>query len=124
MPRGFRAVRLEEKFALFQEQWRPKIIAQMNDYHFKLVKIQGDFIWHRHAETDEVFIVQEGCLRIDLRDRPPVWGNAGEMFVVPKGVEHKPYAEHEVKLMLVEPQGVRNTGEVVSERSAPADDWI
>ncbi|KMN77912.1 cupin [Chromobacterium sp. LK11] len=124
MQNDFLVVNLEEKYALFQEQWRPKIIAQMNDYHFKLVKVQGDFVWHRHADTDEVFIVQEGRLRIDLRERPPVWLNAGEMYVVPKGVEHKPYAEHEVKLLLVEPQGVLNTGEASSERTAPVDDWI
>ena len=123
MPRGFRAVRLEEVRVV------SRTVASQDHRSDERLSFQagenpGDFIWHRHAETDEVFIVQEGCLRIDLRDRPPVWVNAGEMFVVPKGVEHKPYAEHEVKLMLVEPQGVRNTGEVVSERSAPADDWI
>ena len=111
------------KFAKFTEQWKPKVIAQMNDYQFKIVKILGDFVWHDHADTDETFIVLEGELRIDLRDGPVVV-RAGEMFVVPRGVEHKPYAEHEVQMMLIEPRGVVNTGAVDSERRAENDVWI
>jgi mannose-6-phosphate isomerase-like protein (cupin superfamily) len=95
----------------------------MNDYQFKVVKLQGDFIWHDHKDTDETFIVIEGTLRIDFRDGAVEIG-PGEMFVVPRGVEHKPYAEHEVKLMLIEPRGVRNTGEEVGERTAANDIWI
>ncbi|MGK9608286.1 cupin domain-containing protein, partial [Salmonella enterica subsp. enterica] len=80
------------KYSLFSEQWTPKVVAQMNDYQFKVVKIEGDFVWHSHADTDETFIVLEGALRIDFRDGAVQLG-AGEMFVVPKGIEHKPYAE-------------------------------
>jgi mannose-6-phosphate isomerase-like protein (cupin superfamily) len=98
-----------QKFGLFHEQWQPKVIAEMNDYQFKVVNLQGDFIWHDHKDTDETFIVIEGDLRIDFRNGA-VHVRAGEMFVVPKGVEHKPYAQNEVKLLLIEPRGVLNTG--------------
>jgi len=117
------AINFKQKFALFQEQWKPKVIAEMNNYQFKLVKLQGDFIWHDHAETDETFIVIEGELRIDFRDGAAHVG-AGEMLVVPKGLEHKPYAEKEVKLLLIEPRGVLNTGGARSERTAENDVWI
>jgi mannose-6-phosphate isomerase-like protein (cupin superfamily) len=117
-----KAINFKEKFSLFNEQWQPKVVAEMNDYQFKVVKLLGDFVWHDHQDTDETFIVIAGRLRIDLRDGA-VYVNAGEMFVVPKGVEHKPYAEHEVQLMLIEPRGVRNTGGAVSERTAPNDVW-
>ncbi|HXA47029.1 MAG TPA: cupin domain-containing protein [Burkholderiaceae bacterium] len=112
-----------EKFGLFNEQWSPKVIAEMNDYQFKLVKIQGDFVWHDHQDTDETFIVLEGQLRIDFRDGH-VNLSEGEMFVVPKGVEHKPFAENEVKLLLIEPKGVKNTGDEGGERTAVNDAWI
>jgi mannose-6-phosphate isomerase-like protein (cupin superfamily) len=95
----------------------------MNDYQFKLAKLEGDFIWHDHKDTDETFIVIDGTLRIDFRDGS-VHVGPGEMFIVPKGVEHKPYAEREVKLMLIEPRGVRNTGEQGGERTAPNDVWL
>jgi mannose-6-phosphate isomerase-like protein (cupin superfamily) len=120
---SYRAINLQEKFGLFTDRWQPKVIAEMNDYQFKIVKLQGDFIWHDHKDTDETFIVIEGRLRIDFRDGAVVIG-PGEMFVVPKGVEHKPYAEHEVKLMLIEPRDVRNTGEEGGERTAANDVWI
>ena len=107
---NYKAINFGEKFGLFTDQWQPKVIAEMNDYQFKVVKLQGDFIWHDHKDTDETFIVIEGTLRIDFRDGGVEIG-PGEMFVVPKGVEHKPFAEREVKLMLIEPRGVRNTGE-------------
>jgi mannose-6-phosphate isomerase-like protein (cupin superfamily) len=116
-------INLMGKFALFNEQWQPKVIAEMNDYQFKVVRLEGDFIWHDHKETDETFLVLEGELRIDFRDGSVRVG-AGEMYVVPKGVEHKPYAEKEVKMMLIEPRGVRNTGAVGGERTAPNDVWI
>ena len=120
---SYRSINFENKFGLFQEQWLPKVIAEMNDYQFKVVKLQGDFIWHDHKDTDEAFIVIEGDLWIDLRDGA-VHVSAGEMFVVPKGVEHKPYAEHEVKLLLIEPRGVLNTGHEGGERTAENDVWI
>ncbi len=121
MPRA--AISFSEKFAKFTERWSPKIIAQMNDYHFKLVKIQGDFVWHSHAETDEVFIVVEGEMTIHFRDGD-VALRAGEMFVVRKGVEHKPSARRECKIMLVEPAGTINTGEVQSELTATDRVWV
>jgi mannose-6-phosphate isomerase-like protein (cupin superfamily) len=117
------AINFSKKFALFNEQWQPKVVAEMNDYQFKIVKLQGDFIWHDHKDTDETFIVIEGELRIDFRDGA-VHVGAGEMFVVPKGVEHKPYAAKEVKMLLIEPRGVVNTGHEGGERSAPNDVWI
>ena len=94
-------INFREKFATFSEQWSPKIIAQMNDYHFKIVKIQGEFVWHRHADTDEVFIVLDGELTIHFRDGE-VALRSGEMFVIPRGVEHKPFARRECKMMLGE----------------------
>ena len=118
-----RAINFRQKFGLFSEQWQPKVIAEMNDYQFKVVKLQGDFVWHDHQHTDETFIVVEGRLRIDFRDGAVELG-AGEMFVVPKGVEHKPYAEQEVKLLLIEPRGVLNTGHEGGERTAQNDVWI
>lgn len=117
------SINFKQKFGLFEERWKPKVIAEMNDYQFKIVKLQGDFVWHHHQDTDETFIVMEGDLRIDFRDGS-VHVRAGEMYVVPKGVEHKPYAENEVKLMLIEPRGVLNTGEEGGERTAPNEVWI
>ncbi len=124
MTKLYDPISLARKFDLFAEQWQPKVVAEMNDYQFKLVRIEGDFVWHLHADTDETFIVLEGTLRIDFRDGD-VTLRAGEMFVVPKGKEHKPYAENEVKLLLIEPRGVANTGEQqVSQRTAQNDIWI
>ena len=90
---------------------------------FKIVKIKGDFVWHDHEDTDETFIVLEGKLRIDFRDGQ-VELSDGEMFVVPKGIEHKPYAEEEVKMLLIEPRGVKNTGDKGGELTAENDVWI
>lgn len=95
----------------------------MNDYQFKLARFQGEFVWHDHADTDEVFIVLEGEMAIELRDRT-IELTEGEMFVVPKGVEHKPRADRECKVMLVEPKGVVNTGETGGGLTAPADQWV
>lgn len=116
-------INFAEKMALFSEQWMPKVVAEMNDYQFKLVKIQGEFVWHSHADTDETFIVIEGHLRIELREGHIDLG-PGEMAVVPKGVEHRPCAPKEVKMLLIEPRGVRNTGDQGGDRSAPNDVWI
>jgi mannose-6-phosphate isomerase-like protein (cupin superfamily) len=119
---GLESINLADKFAKFSEQWQPKIIAQMNDYHFKLVRLQGEFVWHQHATTDEVFIVLDGELIIHLRDGD-VKLRAGEMYVVPRGVEHKPEAARECRLMLVEPAGTPNTGDAGGPRTAEAA-WI
>jgi mannose-6-phosphate isomerase-like protein (cupin superfamily) len=119
----YAAIDFAEKFGLFAEHWKPKVVAEMNNYQFKLAKIMGDFIWHDHKDTDEAFIVLDGTLRIDFRDGHVVIG-AGQMFVVPKGVEHKPYAEEEVRLLLVEPRGVRNTGDEGGDLVAENDVWI
>ena len=117
------AINFAAKLALFDDRWQPRVIAQMNAYQFKLVKIEGDFVWHSHADTDEPFIVLAGRLRIDLRDGAVHLG-PGEMYVVPRGVEHKPFAEGEVRMLLVEPCGVRNTGDQGGERTAVNDLWI
>lgn len=117
------ALNLNEKLAKFSEHWSPKIIAEMNDYHFKLAKFQGEFVWHSHADTDEVFIVLDGEMTIEFRDGR-VELKAGEMFVVPKGVEHKPVAESECNIMLVEPAGTINTGDAGGALTAQDNVWI
>lgn len=119
----YKSINFSQKLGLFDEHWAPKVIAEMNDYQFKIVKIKGDFIWHDHKDTDETFIVLDGKLRIDFRDGAVEIGK-GEMYVVPKGVEHKPYAEEEVRMLLIEPRGVVNTGEAGGERTAQNDVWI
>ena len=116
-------INLKEKLSRFSEHWSPRIIAQMNDYHFKLVKFSGDFVWHRHDETDEVFAVLEGKMSIRFRDGK-VDVRAGELFVVPKGVDHKPFAEKECHVLLVEPAGTINTGSAGGERTAADNVWI
>ncbi|UXS04908.1 cupin domain-containing protein [Agrobacterium tumefaciens] len=118
-----RAISFADKTAKLTEYWQPRVIAEMNDYQFKVVRIEGDFIWHDHPETDETFIVLQGCLRIDFRDGAVTVG-PGEMFVVPRGVEHKPYAGNEVQLLLIEPRGVLNTGHAGGDRTAQNDLWI
>jgi len=114
---------LKQKLSLFSEQWSQRVVAEMNDYQFKLAKLEGDFIWHAHADTDEVFLILDGQLRIDFRDGA-VCLSSGDMFVVPKGVEHKPFAENEVSVLLVEPRGVINTGSENNERTRANDVWI
>ena len=112
-----------DKFALFSDQWSPRVVAEMNDYQFKLVRLQGDFIWHQHDDTDEVFIVLEGEIEIDFEEGS-VPLRAGQMLVVPKGVRHCPRARDEAKVLLVEPRGVVNTGDVESDLTANNDQWI
>jgi mannose-6-phosphate isomerase-like protein (cupin superfamily) len=119
----YQSVNLQEKFAKFSEHWSPKIVAQMNDYHFKIAKVQGEFLWHDHPATDEVFIVFKGQLELQFRDGSVIL-NAGEMFIVPKGVEHRPVAEHECHILMVEPAGTVNTGVVVNDRTIQNDVWI
>lgn len=117
------AINFEEKFSKFSAHWSPRVIAEMNNYEFKLVKVEGEFVWHDHPETDEVFIVIEGSLNIEFRDGS-VTLNTGEMFVIPKGTEHKPVAQTECKIMIVEPKGVVNTGETNSTLTADNDVWV
>jgi mannose-6-phosphate isomerase-like protein (cupin superfamily) len=120
----YQPINFSAKLGLIDQHWSPKVIAEMNDYQFKLVKLEGDFVWHSHADTDETFIVVEGLLRIDFRDGAIEIG-PGEMYVVGKGIEHKPYAESEVQVMLIEPRGVVNTGDGEhSEITANNDEWI
>ncbi|RUO68957.1 cupin domain-containing protein [Idiomarina ramblicola] len=116
-------VNFAEKFSKFTEHWSPRVVAEMNDYQFKVVKIQGDFVWHDHKDTDEVFLVLKGSMGIELRDGT-VQLVEGEMYVVPKGVEHKPFAERECQVLLIEPRGVVNTGESGSELKAENDVWV
>ncbi|MFF7709690.1 cupin domain-containing protein [Pseudomonas sp. NPDC007930] len=117
------AINFAEKFSHIPECWQPRVIAEMNDYQFKLARLDGEFIWHQHASTDEAFIVISGSLRIDLPEGPVLLG-PGELYVVPRGVEHRPCALGEVQLLLIEPRGVLNTGEQGGERSAPNDVWV
>lgn len=119
----YSAINFSEKFCKFNDHWSPRIIAEMNDYQFKLVKVQGDFVWHHHSDTDEVFVVIEGELDIEFRDGKVTLG-AGEMYVIPQGVEHKPFAKNECKMMLVEPRGIVNTGNASSELTAQNDVWV
>jgi len=114
---------LKDKLKLFQDQWQPKVIGEMNDYQLKLAKIQGEFVWHSHEDTDELFLVIDGEMRIDFRDGS-VNLKIGELFVVPKGVEHKPFAAQECHILLIEPRGVINTGDADSKLTAANDVWI
>ena len=116
-------INLNSKFDKFHEHWSPKIIAEMNDYQFKLVKIKNEFIWHQHEHTDEVFIVIEGKIGIEFENET-IEINEGEMIVIPKGKQHRPFAKQEAKIMLIEPTGVVNTGNIESEITAPSDQWI
>ncbi len=109
-------INLVEKFGCFTDQWSPKIVADLNDSHVKLAKVQGEFVWHQHAEEDELFIVVRGVLSIEMRDGQVTLG-PGELVVIPRGVEHRPVAREEVHLMLIEPKAIRHTGEVVSQRT-------
>jgi len=118
-----KAINLNAKFELLSEYWQPRVVAELNDYQFKVARVHGDFIWHDHPDTDEAFLVIEGTLRIDLPDGS-VEVSAGELFVVPRGVKHKPCAEEPVKLMLIEPRGVVNTGDEGGERTVQSDVWI
>ncbi len=103
-------INLAEKLASFSARWNPKLVDSIDDYDIKLVKILGDFVWHRHAEEDELFLVLKGAFRMDFRDRQVPLA-AGELIVVPRGVEHKPYAEQECEILLLERRGVVNTGD-------------
>jgi mannose-6-phosphate isomerase-like protein (cupin superfamily) len=116
-------VNLSEKFSLFSEHWTPKIIAELNDYQIKIVKVKGDFVWHNHSDTDEFFFVIDGTLFIEFESKT-MQLDAGELYVVPQGIQHRPYAKEECKVLLIEPRGVVNTGEADSELTASNDVWI
>ncbi|GIL12323.1 MAG: mannose-6-phosphate isomerase [Chloroflexota bacterium] len=109
-------VNLAEKFSLFQDYWSPRLAGQVNDFAVKLVKLKGEFIWHHHDEEDELFLVVKGRLRIELRDGVVIL-DEGEFVIIPKGVEHRPVAEDEVHVLLFEPAGTLNTGNVQDERT-------
>lgn len=117
------AIDLAAKLTKFSEHWSPRVVAEMNDYQFKLVKLQGEFVWHDHPDTDEVFLVIEGEMEIGFRDRTVIL-HAGEMCVVPKGVEHITRAEHECHALIIEPRGVVNTGQAGGELTARNDVWV
>ncbi len=116
-------VNLAHKLALFGEHWSPRIVADVNDCQVKLAKFQGEFVWHRHEREDELFLVLEGRLRMDFRDRQ-VWLERGELIVVPRGVEHRPVAEQEVHVLLVEPRGTLNTGDVREARTVESPERL
>ena len=116
-------INLQSKFELFSEYWSPKVIAEMNDYQFKLVKIKGEFTWHEHKDTDEVFIVINGSMGIEFKNKT-VKLNDGEMIVIKKGEQHKPFASEECKVLIIEPRGVINTGDSGGSLTAENDIWI
>ena len=120
---NYQSINFSEKLKIFSDLWQPRVLAEMNDYQFKLVKIKGEFVWHKHDDTDEVFIVLEGEMEIEFRDGS-VEMKAGEMFVIPKKVEHKPVADNECKILLVETRGLVNTGDSSGELTAENDVWI
>ena len=109
---------LDELFGRFTEQWQPRKIAELNDYDVKIAKVAGDFVWHQHDETDELFLVVDGRLTIALPDDDEVVLGPGELYVVPRGVRHCPRADGETRILLIEPRGVVNTGDVGGERTA------
>jgi mannose-6-phosphate isomerase-like protein (cupin superfamily) len=116
--RGFmiESVNLAERFGLFNDYWSPKVVGELNDFHVKLVKVKGEFVWHHHDAEDEMFLVVKGRLLIQLRDKD-IWLDEGEFTIIPRGIEHKPVAEEEAHILLLEPKSTLNTGNVVNERT-------
>lgn len=114
------AVNLAQKLTLFQEHWSPKIVGALNENYLKVVKVQGEFVWHKHDDADELFLVLKGRLVIQLRSQD-ITLDGGEFVVVPKGVEHRPVAEHEAHVLLIEPKTVINTGDATDARMIPTD---
>ena len=115
-------VNLKEKLSQVPEHWSPRIVAELNDYHFKVARIEGEFVWHSHPETDEAFLVVDGELQLDMRGRTVHLG-PGELFVVPRGVEHRPRAEAECQILMIEPAGTLNTGDQGGDRTVDPE-WI
>ena len=116
-------INIKQKFSKFSEYWAPKVLAKMNDYEFKIAKIKGEYIWHNHTETDEVFIVIEGTMKILLKGET-IQLSKGDLYVVPKGIDHKPVAEKECKVMLVELRGTKNTGSETHKLTSEDNQWI
>lgn len=116
-------INLAHKLSLFSEHWQPKIVGELNGQHVKLAKLHGEFVWHSHENEDELFLVIKGRLVIQLRDEDVVL-DAGEMFIVPRGVEHKPVAEEEVHVLLFEPVSTLNTGNVQDELTHAHPEWL
>tara|TARA_Y100001980_G_C14551442_1_gene334794 strand:- start:2670 stop:3047 length:378 start_codon:yes stop_codon:yes gene_type:complete len=116
-------INIKQKFSKFSKYWSPKVLAEMNDYQFKIARIKGEFIWHNHNETDEVFIVIEGTMKILLKGET-IQLSKGDLYVVPKGIDHKPVAEKECKVMLVELKGTKNTGSEIHKLTAEDNQWI
>jgi mannose-6-phosphate isomerase-like protein (cupin superfamily) len=117
-------INLAQKFALFDEQWSPRIVGEVNDAHVKLVKISGEFVWHSHETEDELFFVVKGRMTIKFRSHDVEVGE-GECIIVPRGVEHCPVADEECQIMLLEPKGTLNTGNAeANERTVEAPEWI
>ena len=116
-------INFKKKFANFDEHWEPKVIAKLNNYEFKLVKVKDDFIWHHHETTDEAFVVLEGILGIEFEEET-IMLEKGEMLVVPKGIKHRPFAKKEAQILIVEPGNVVNTGNVEDKLTAPNDEWV
>jgi mannose-6-phosphate isomerase-like protein (cupin superfamily) len=123
MPRMYKSINIQDKFQKITEYWEPKVIAQLNNYQLKLAKINGQFVWHNHPETDEIFIVIKGNMDIEFRDGK-VSLKEGELFVVPKGKEHKPIAVEECSILVIEPIGTVNTGNAGGNMTAPSNVWI
>ncbi|MFL3052485.1 MAG: cupin domain-containing protein [Candidatus Neomarinimicrobiota bacterium] len=116
-------INLNQKFKKVYEYWQPKVIAEMNEYQFKLAKVKDEFIWHKHEETDETFFIIKGQLTIELKNEK-LFLNKGEMVVIPKGVEHRPFADKECEIMLIEPKETVNTGNISNEMTAKNNQWI
>src|SRR5205823_4867089 len=120
---NFQPIKLTEKLAQFSDHWAPRVVAELNDYQFKLVKLEGEFVWHSHADTDEAFLVIDGELDIEFRNQT-VTVRPGELFVVPRGVEHITRAHRECSALIIEPRGVVNTGNAGGPLTAKNDDWV
>ena len=116
-------VNLNQKFGLFSETWQPRIVGELNGQHVKLVKLQGEFVWHHHEQEDELFLVVAGRMTIQFRDRE-VALQAGEFLIVPRGVEHRPLAEELCQVLLLEPATTVNTGSALGERTVDNPEWI
>lgn len=115
-------INLAQKFTLFTEQWSPRIVGELNDSYVKIVKVQGEFVWHHHEREDELFLVIKGRLLMQLRDGDR-WVEEGELIIIPRGVEHRPVAPSECYILLLEPKSTRNTGNIENERTVEAQ-WI
>lgn len=115
-------INISEKFSSFSEHWYPRIVGELNDSYVKLAKLKGEFVWHKHENEDELFLVVKGQLKIKLRDRE-LMINEGNFVIIPKGVEHCPVAEEEVQVLLLEPKSTLNTGDQQNDRTVEAT-WI